>query len=43
MMVIGRGGSGKSALNPFDAVGLKTFIQMNKEMSGGNNCTTNKR
>lgn len=34
MMVIGGGGNGNnSALNPFDAVGLKSFIDISKQMS----------
>lgn len=34
MMVIGGGGSnGQSALNPFDAVGLKSFIDISKQIS----------
>jgi len=35
MMVIGGGGSGKSALNPFDAVGLQSFIDISRKMSKG--------
>ncbi len=33
MMVIGGGGSNQSALNPFDAVGLKSFIDISKELA----------
>lgn len=33
MMVIGSGNSKGGALNPFDAVGLKTFIEINESMS----------
>lgn len=36
MMVIG-GGDGKgNALNPFDAVGLQSFIDIQKKMGGKN-------
>lgn len=33
MMVIGGGGNGQSALNPFDAVGLKSFIDISKQIT----------
>lgn len=33
MMVIGGSGGNQSALNPFDAVGLKSFIDISKQMS----------
>lgn len=35
MMVLGGGGNGQSALNPFDAVGLESFIRMNKSLAKG--------
>lgn len=34
MMVIGGGGSGGSGLNPFDAIGLKSFMDLNDRMNG---------
>ena len=34
MMVIGGGGSGNSPMNPFDAVGLKSFIEISKDLAG---------
>lgn len=33
MLVIGGSGNGSSAMNPFDAVGLKSFIDISKSMS----------
>lgn len=33
MMIIGGSGGDKSALNPFDAVGLKSFIEISKDMA----------
>ncbi|MFT5618964.1 MAG: regulator of protease activity HflC (stomatin/prohibitin superfamily) [Arenicella sp.] len=35
MMILGGGGNGKSALNPFDAVGLESFIRLNKSIAKG--------
>ena len=37
MMVIGGSGGSQSALNPFDAVGLKSFIDISNEMSNTDN------
>lgn len=33
MMVIGGGGNGQGPLNPFDAVGLKSFIDISKQLA----------
>jgi regulator of protease activity HflC (stomatin/prohibitin superfamily) len=33
MMVIGGGGNGQGPLNPFDAVGLKSFIDISRDMT----------
>lgn len=33
MMVIGGGGNGSSAMNPFDAIGLKSFMDINERLN----------
>ena len=42
MMVIGGGGSNGSGLNPFDAIGLKSFMDLNDRMNGENHQRVNK-